>query len=42
MRCVALSQAPPDKKGGAVAGTVMCTIAALVGLLRLIAGGGIL
>jgi len=39
---IALSKAPSDQKGGPVAGTIMCTIAALMGLLRLIMGGGIL
>ena len=39
---VALTQAPPDKKGGAVAGTVLCAIAIVIGMARLIAGGGVL
>jgi hypothetical protein len=39
---VALSQAPPDKKGSAVAGTVLCAIAMVIGAIRLVAGGGVL
>jgi len=39
---VALSQAPPDKKGAATGGTVLCSIGVVLGLIRLIAGGGIL
>lgn len=38
---VALSNAPPDKKGAAIAGTILCAIALLLGTMRLIAGGGI-
>lgn len=39
---VAVSKAPPDKKGAPIAGTVMCAIAVMLGMFRLIAGGGIL
>lgn len=38
---VALSKAPPEKKGSAIAGIVMCAIAMLVGFVRLVMGGGI-
>lgn len=38
---VALSNAPPDKKGAAIAGVILCAIALLLGTMRLIAGGGI-
>jgi hypothetical protein len=38
---IALSTAPPDKKGMAVAGTVMCAIAIVLGAIRLILGGGV-
>ncbi len=39
---VAMSRAPADRKSGAIGGTVMCAIAVFVGVVRLIAGGGIL
>ncbi len=39
---VTLAGAKQGSKGGAVAGVVMCGAAALLGLLRLAAGGGIL
>jgi hypothetical protein len=38
---IAITQAPPEKKGMAVAGTVMCGIAVVLGAIRLIMGGGI-
>jgi hypothetical protein len=38
---LAVSQAPIDRKSGAIAGIVMCAIAALVGVVRLVMGGGI-
>lgn len=38
---IALAQAPPEKKGMAVAGTVLCAIAVVLGAIRLILGGGI-
>lgn len=39
---VALNQAPPNKKGLAIAGLVMCVIAILLGAKRLMWGGGVL
>jgi len=39
---IATSQAPPDKKNLAVIGIVLCACAAGLGLIRLVAGGGIL
>lgn len=39
---IASSQAPPDKKNMATIGIVLCAIAAVFGLIRLVAGGGIL
>jgi hypothetical protein len=39
---VALSREPPDKSGGAVGGTVLCSLALVLGLIRLLAGGGVL
>jgi len=39
---IATSQAPPDKKNIAIVGVVLCAFAALFGLIRLVAGGGIL
>ena len=38
---IALTQAPPDQKGGPTAGIVLCALAVLLGLIRLIAGGGV-
>jgi hypothetical protein len=39
---VAVTTVPPEQRGGAVAGTVMCAIGVGLGFLRLMAGGGIL
>jgi hypothetical protein len=39
---IALANARPGAKGSAVAGVVCCSIAILFGLVRLIAGGGVL
>lgn len=39
---IALSKEPPDKRGGAVGGTVLCSLALVLGLIRLLAGGGVL
>ena len=40
---VALSKAKPEEqKGSAIAGIVCCGIAILFGLIRLVAGGGVL
>lgn len=39
---IALVQAPPAKKGAPIAGTVLCAIAVLFGIIRLIAGGGVI
>jgi hypothetical protein len=39
---IATSQAPPDKKNMAIIGIVLCGCAAALGLIRLVAGGGIL
>jgi hypothetical protein len=39
---IALSKAPAQKKGGAIAGLVMCAAAVVFGLIRLILGGGVL
>jgi hypothetical protein len=40
---IALATAKGDeKKGGSIAGVVCCAIAILFGLIRLIAGGGVL
>lgn len=38
---VAVTSVPQDKKGSAIAGIVMCGIAAFLGLIRLAMGGGI-
>jgi hypothetical protein len=38
---VAVMKAPPDKRGAAVAGIVLCAIAVVIGFIRLVAGGGI-
>jgi hypothetical protein len=38
---VAVTTAKVEKKGGGVAGIVLCAIAAVLGLIRLIAGGGV-
>jgi hypothetical protein len=38
---IALTKAAPDKKGGPIAGVVLCSLAVLLGLIRLIAGGGV-
>ena len=39
---VASSKPPAEKKGQAVAGIVLCSIAVVAGFIRLVAGGGIL
>jgi len=39
---VAVSKAPPDAKGGAIAGIVMCALGLVIGAIRLIMGGGLL
>jgi len=39
---VALSQEPPDRRGGAVGGTVLCSLGLVLGVIRLLAGGGVL
>ena len=39
---VAMNQAPPEKKGSATTGVVLCAISVVVGSLRLLMGGGIL
>jgi hypothetical protein len=38
---IAMSKAEQDKKGGAIGGLVLCALASLLGLIRLIAGGGV-
>ena len=38
---IALSTAKTPNKGGSVAGVVCCAIAVVVGLIRLLAGGGL-
>jgi hypothetical protein len=38
---IALTKAAPDQKGGAIAGVVLCSVAVLLGLIRLVAGGGV-
>jgi hypothetical protein len=38
---VATTQAPPDKRGMAIGGTVMCAVATGLGMIRLLLGGGI-
>ncbi len=39
---IAVSQAKPgEPKGGAIAGLVLCAVAIVFGLIRLIAGGGV-
>jgi hypothetical protein len=38
---VAVVTSKEAKKGGAIAGIVLCSIAIVLGLIRLIAGGGI-
>ncbi len=39
---IALATAKTPNRGGSIAGVVCCSIAILLGLIRLIAGGGIL
>ena len=39
---VALARKVDEKKGGSIAGIVCCGIAVLFGIIRLIAGGGVL
>jgi hypothetical protein len=39
---VAWANAPPGRKGGALAGMVCCGVAVVMGLMRLVIGGGIL
>jgi hypothetical protein len=39
---VAVVTAKVEKKGGGIAGIVLCAIAVVLGLIRLIAGGGAL
>ena len=39
---VAASKAPPQSKGGATAGLILCAIAVIIGIARLWMGGGIL
>lgn len=39
---IGLAQGTPGQRGGSIAGVVCCSIAVLFGLIRLIAGGGIL
>ena len=39
---VALSQEPPHRRGGAVGGTVLCSLGLVLGLIRLLFGGGVL
>jgi hypothetical protein len=38
---IAVNQPAKEQKGNAVAGIVLCSIAIIFGLLRLIAGGGV-
>ena len=38
---VALSKESPHNRGGAVGGTVLCSIGLVLGLIRLLAGGGV-
>ena len=38
---VALSREPAYKRGGAVGGTVLCSLSLVLGLIRLLAGGGV-
>jgi hypothetical protein len=39
---IALVADKTERKGGAVAGVILCSVAVLFGLIRLIAGGGVL
>jgi hypothetical protein len=39
---IAMSQAPPGQNGTAKAGMILCAIATILGILRLLLGGGIL
>ncbi len=39
---VAVATSKEQKKGGGMAGIVLCAIAVVLGLLRLLAGGGVL
>jgi len=39
---IALATARPAEKGGPIAGVACCSVAVLFGLIRLIAGGGLL
>jgi hypothetical protein len=39
---VALQKEPPYSRGGAIGGTVLCSLGLVLGLMRLIAGGGFL
>jgi hypothetical protein len=38
---IALTKAAPGQKGGPIAGVVLCSAAVLLGLIRLVAGGGV-
>jgi len=38
---IALNQPQKEQRGNAIAGIVLCTIAIIFGLLRLIVGGGV-
>jgi hypothetical protein len=39
---IAVAKEPPGRRGGAIAGLVMCAIAVIIGMMRLWAGGGLL
>jgi hypothetical protein len=39
---IALATAKEGNKGGAIAGVICCAIAVIFGLIRLVAGGGVL
>jgi hypothetical protein len=42
LSAIAMAKEPPARRGGAIAGLIMCAIAAIIGMWRLWAGGGVL
>ena len=39
---IALSREPPYRRGGAVGGIVLCSLSLVLGLIRVLAGSGVL
>jgi hypothetical protein len=39
---IAMSKAPPAQNGSAKAGVILCAIATILGMIRLLLGGGVL